>query len=122
MVRIIRKMCMYQPEDRYQSVAEVMMDLQHFAEKLNTENDLADEFIYDFATETYKETESTKKERKEKRTTGRIQRKKEEQIDNLIYNKDCVSYLIGLSILLRDLNKIRSLCQTGVFGSCLVRC
>ena len=99
MVRIIRKMCMYQPEDRYQSVAEVMMDLQHFAEKLNTENDLADEFIYDFATETYKETESTKKERKEKRTTGRIQRKKEEQIDNLIYNNDCVSYLIGLSIL-----------------------
>ena len=48
-------------------------------DSINPQND---EFIYDFATETYKETESTKKERKEKRTTGRIQRKKEEQIDN----------------------------------------
>ena len=97
MVRIIRKMCMYEPEDRYQSVAEVLMDLQHVAEKMNTQNDGEDIFVYDFATETYKETVKNKNERK--KVAGRIQRKKEEQLDNKIYNKDCVFYLFGLSIL-----------------------
>ncbi len=55
MAKIIRKMCQYRPEDRYQNMAEVLTDIKDAAKKLDAG---IPELLYNqvvFATETYRE-------------------------------------------------------------------
>lgn len=55
MTRIIRKMCNYHKEDRYQSVAEVLRDLKSFSNMRNVEDDSEAGEVCEIPTETYRE-------------------------------------------------------------------
>lgn len=103
MTRIIRKMCQYYQEDRYQSMAEVLMDLSAFRNR-NKENTQAEDAGFpDFATETYKEEKISGDEQPRARRhelTGRARRKEEEKIDNKLYNEASVWYFVGFTLVL----------------------
>ena len=106
MTRVIRKMCSYNAEDRYQSMAEVLVDLACVSQMDGL--DEADEFmeLADIATETYRKekTEDVSQEKREKNKT-RAERKEEQKTFDAIYREDSVKYLIGLTILLTLLIK-----------------
>ncbi|MDD6400399.1 MAG: protein kinase [Lachnospiraceae bacterium] len=55
MNRIIRKMCAYNPEDRYQSMTEVIMDLVALMQADNNSSDIELEY-FDIETETYRDS------------------------------------------------------------------
>ena len=97
MTRIIRKMCEYYKEDRYQSVAEVLMDLSALKNRKRVQENEEEE-ILDFETETYKEAKhSSSRVRRENR---RLTQKENERIDNEIYMKDSIGNFIGLTVLI----------------------
>ena len=101
MTRIIRKMCSFNKEDRYQSMTEVLMDLKHVREKsIVTENNTNSE-VYDVPTETY---QSEKEEKITKDNTSfeyqRTHRKKVTDILINKYSKINQYYFIILSVLM----------------------
>lgn len=55
LTRVIRKMCSYRREERYQSMEEVLAELQYIGEKAGILTDEDYDVPADFATETYRE-------------------------------------------------------------------
>lgn len=107
MTRIIRKMCSFRAEDRYQSMAEVLMELTMVgkAEGIDTSDDLLE--LADMATETYREENSEPADLKEdeERPKTRAERKEEQKIADILYWEDCTIYLIALTLLITLLYK-----------------
>ena len=102
MVQIIRKMCEYDQEERYQSMADVLMDL---AALRNSQTDEVEEDIElpDFATETYKE-EKVKREQRDKgsvetKEIGRAERKETERWKKSIFVRRSIGYFVGFTLL-----------------------
>lgn len=108
MTKVIRKMCSFRKEERYQSMAEVLMDLNYVASLSNTEQENLDVEMVDLPTETYRDKNLNDKNRDiVEKSFGRIERKKEEQWDNSVYNAIsglqmailstmCLFFLIGM--------------------------
>lgn len=100
--RIIRKMCAYYPQDRYQSMNEVLLDLSKL---LDTEDiEISDELIElaDNATETYKEEECSDVEQEEpvERPKTRAERKEEQRLVDGLYLEDSVKYFFAVTAIL----------------------
>lgn len=129
MVRIIRKMCQYYPEQRYKSMAEVLMDLNEFKDekKRLTVRDIKkfsssemglceDTEFWNRETETYKDEielpdietimyEETANDEmaeliRKPPLTGRAERKKYERMKNGMYNNFSMAFFIGLTVVI----------------------
>jgi len=108
MTSFIRKMCSYHPEDRYQFMGELLMDLAYLGmdEGLEGAEEILD--LANAATETYREEqrseESTEEELKEineeEKPKTRAERKKEKQIFDLVYRDESIKFLTAITILL----------------------
>lgn len=101
MTRVIRKMCNYRREERYQSMAEVLMDLRCVGEQdssLEMDDYLAG---IDLVTQTYQEEkkESTRQNNEEKKWETRADRKLEQMHKNAMYNRGSIWYFILLTVL-----------------------
>lgn len=101
MTRLIRKMCCYRPEDRYQSMTEVLMELVTVSETEGVES--GDELfdLVDMATETFREEKSALEgvEESKERPKTRAERKEEQRIYNILYREDSAKYLLALTLL-----------------------
>ena len=104
MVRTIRKMCQYYQEDRYQSMAEVLMDIASLKNRINEPLEDEGEELPDFATETYREekviNEELSKAGRGSIKNGRATRKVQERIENEYFKKTSKRYFLGLTVLL----------------------
>ncbi|MCM1143692.1 MAG: serine/threonine protein kinase [Blautia sp.] len=111
LTRVIRKMCSYQREDRYQSMAEVLSDLQYASERAGILDDVDCEELTDIATETYRDESQSREQDEESAilpdTPGisRAQRKQYQKRIDAQYNQACIRYLLGLSALFMLLMK-----------------
>ena len=107
MARVIRKMCSFYPEDRYQSVNEVLMELSMVldSEEITASDELVE--LADIATETYREekSETDKGEEPKKRAKTRAERKEEQKVIDIIYREESTKYFVAISILLTLLFK-----------------
>lgn len=98
--RIIRKMCAFEPKDRYQTIGQVLLDLRQVLEKEVKEP--ADELLelMDLATETYHE-ESMQNEL-QLSGVGRGQTREERKADQAIwkwmYWEDTFKYFLGFMV------------------------
>ncbi len=104
MTGLIRRMCSYEPKDRYQSVADVLDALKAIVIEDNTP--LREELIQmtDMATVTYRETEKhnkpdTDREQETKRKT-RAQKKEVQELRDFIYQVTSVWHFVTLTVLL----------------------
>lgn len=98
MTQVIRKMCSYRAEDRYQCMADVLSDLvmNHEVEG----SDISEELI-DMVTETYREEKIIQEEtRSEERPKTRAERKKEQKIVDQLYKKDSIKFGIAITLIL----------------------
>ena len=107
MARVIRKMCSFYPEDRYQSMNEVLMELSMV---LDSEETTASDELFelaDIATETYKEekTEADEGEEPKERVKTRAERKEEQKIIDIIYREESIKYFVVITVLLTLLFK-----------------
>ncbi|MFI3201693.1 MAG: protein kinase [Eubacteriales bacterium] len=94
--RIIRKMCCYHREERYQTMAEVLLQLSSI-DKKEEQVELFE--LEEMATETYKSSEVfIRNHEKEGNVDNRIERKKKERIYREIEMIDYWKYFIGLTI------------------------
>ena len=98
MTRVIRKMCSYNSEDRYQSMAEVLMDLSLVSEMSGAQADEEYMELEDLATETYREEKPANAEERE-RIPSRAERKLERKLYDMVYNEECAKYMAGLTVL-----------------------
>ncbi len=102
LARIIRKMCSYRSEDRYQGIGEALSDLVAYAEG---ENNRVPEEVYEAVaseTETYRDEtgpETEKSEKQPKRTT-RSQIKEDLKLNRYLDSYYSKIFLIILGILL----------------------
>ena len=107
MARVIRKMCSFYPEDRYQSMNEVLMELSMVLDSERTT--ASDELIElaDIATETYKDekAETDGGEELKERAKTRAERKEEQKIIDKIYREESIKYFVVITILLTLLFK-----------------
>ena len=107
LTRIIRKMCSYRREERYQSMAEVLSDLQYVSEKAGIFVNEDCDRSADFATETYREEKESRKKGVNENLSvlegsvnvSRTQRKQRQKIIDKDYNSACGKYMIGFSVL-----------------------
>ena len=107
MSRVIRKMCSFYSEDRYQSMNEVLMELSRVLDSGRTT--ASDELfeLADIATETYKEekAEDDEGEEAKERTKTRAERKEEQRIVDIVYREESTKYFVAITILLTLLFK-----------------
>ena len=107
MARVIRKMCSFYPEDRYQSMNEVLMELSMVldSEETITSEELSE--LADIATETYREekAEADEGEEPKEREKTRAERKEEQKIIDIIYREESIKYCIAITVLLTLLFK-----------------
>lgn len=100
MTRVIRKMCNYRKEERYQSMAEVLMDLRCVGE--DVELDDADKIWenMDFLTETYREQKTIpdEQQRDKKKKKSRAERKLEQSYINSSYKRGNIKYFIAFTV------------------------
>ena len=106
MTRIIRKMCSFYSEERYQTMNEVLAELSML---LDSEDiDEADELfeLADVATETFREEkfEEEEDEPKEREKT-RAERKEEQKIVDILYREDSTKYFFAITIIMTLLFK-----------------
>lgn len=101
MTRVIRKMCSFRSEDRYQDMAEVLNDLVLVGEE--TEVDMPEELVdqISMTTETFhQEKESDGNiDAEQKHIKTRAEIKEEQRILDSIYREGNVKYFIFLSLL-----------------------
>ena len=107
MARVIRKMCSYYSEDRYQSMNEVLTELSMV---LDSEGIMASDELFELvciATETYREenAETDEGEEPKERVNTRAERKKEQRIVDIIYREESIKYFAAITILLTLLFK-----------------
>lgn len=101
MTRVIRKMCNYNSEDRYQSMAEVLMDLNLVGQRSAEQADEEYTEVLDLVTETYREEKPAREEVPEReRIQSRAERKLEQKAYDMVYNEYCVKYMAGLTLLI----------------------
>lgn len=103
MTRIVRKMCQYYQEYRYQSMAEVLMDLNEFKDRGKAVDQSEDAELPDFETETYKEEKISNDEQPKAKChelTGRAKRKEDERIYNELYNESNTWHFVGITLIL----------------------
>ena len=104
MVRIIRKMCQYYQEERYQSMAEVLMDIGALKNRNNELLEDEGEELPDFTTVTYREDKvvdnEISKSASGSRKHGQVSRKVQERMENEYFKKKSKRYFVGLTILL----------------------
>lgn len=90
MTKVIRKMCSYRAEDRYQCMADVLSDLVINNEPEST--DISEELI-DMVTETYHEENIMQEETEsEERPKTRAERKKEQKLIDLVYKDESIKF------------------------------
>ena len=101
MTRVIRKMCSYDAQHRYQSVAELLTDLVMLSKKeqIALSDDLMD--MVDMATETYREEkkQETLDNTSENHQKSRLERKEEQRRANALYRKESIQYYVRITIL-----------------------
>lgn len=101
MTRIIRKMCSFYSEDRYQTMNEVLADLAMILDSEDIED--ADELfeLADVATATFREEEHADvgKDTKEREKT-RAERKEEQKIIDILYREDSTKYFFAITFIL----------------------
>ena len=107
MVRIIRKMCQYDKEERYQSVKDVLMDLAALKAALNAseDNETEDNIeLPDFATETYRDDKVKKigidEAASGNKEMGRAERKEYKRIEKSMFIKTSMGYFAIFTFLL----------------------
>ena len=102
MTRVIRKMCSYYPEDRYQTMNEVLADLSRLLDSV--EGACSDEMVElaDMATETFKKTDYTSEHvnRMETDRKTRAERKQEMKNADALYRSYNIKYCIVITALL----------------------
>ena len=111
MARVIRRMCSFYAEDRYQSMNEVLMELSAVLDSEGS--DASDELfeLADIATETYREEKAETDEAEESkewtktRAKTRAERKEEQKIVDIIYREESTKYFVAITILLTLLFK-----------------
>lgn len=97
--RVIRKMCSFYPQERYQSIQEVLAELNYISERGNgAENSEVAEMV-ELATETYREPQERKAQNGKNAANQRIQRKWQEKAIKEYYGKQSFGYTIVLSLL-----------------------
>lgn len=100
--RVIRKMCSYSAEDRYQSMAEVLMDVLAIWE--SREEEKTEEFLefLDMVTETYRDEKEETEENTgyEERPMTRAERKVEMEVLDELYFEGSVKTFLFLMVLL----------------------
>lgn len=102
MTPVIRKMCSFRKEDRYQSMAEVLLDLSRLLERDNIQEEVDNWELADLATETYHEEKKLEDDYESFDREGpqsRAQRKQNERINERIYRRKSLIYFMGLTIL-----------------------
>jgi hypothetical protein len=101
MARVIRRMCAFRAEERYQSAAEVMMELAAVSEGSGTT--LSPEMLelVDSATETYREEKIERDvgENADGRPKTRAQRREEQRHWNRYYREESAKYFLALTLL-----------------------
>ena len=98
MTKVIRKMCSFRAEDRYQCMADVLSDLVMNSELEDT--DVSEELI-DMATETYREEKITQEEtRLEERPKTRAERKEVQKLIDQCYKEDSIKFGIVITLIL----------------------
>lgn len=98
MTKVIRKMCSYRAEDRYQCMADVLSALVMNNELKDM--DISEELI-DMATETYREENIMQEEiEPEERPKTRTERKKEQKLIGQLYIKDSIKFGIVITLIL----------------------
>lgn len=98
MTKVIRKMCSYRAEDRYQCMADVLSDLVMNNELEDT--DISEELI-DMATETYREEKIIQEEtRPEERPKTRAERKEEQKLIDQLYKESSIKFGIVITLIL----------------------
>ena len=106
MTRIIRKMCSFYSEERYQTMNEVLAELSML---LDSEDiDEADELfeLADVATETFRKEKFVEEEDEPKeREKTRAERKEEQKIVDILYREDSTKYFFAITIILTLLFK-----------------
>lgn len=106
MVHVIRKMCSYRVEDRYQHIAEVLTDLAYVAKKnglIETEEFM--EFA-DYATETFREEKKTQQaDDSSDIPKTRAARKEEQKIIDSLYRSDSIKYFATITVIMTLLFK-----------------
>lgn len=102
LARIIRKMCSFYPEDRYQTMKEVLSELSSVLESEDIEN--PDELfeLADAATETYREESRVDagKEKPKEREKTRAEKKEEQKIVDILYGEDSAKYFFAITTIL----------------------
>lgn len=98
MTKVIRKMCSFRAEDRYQCMADVLSALVMNNELEGT--DISEELI-DMATETYREEKIAVEEtRPEERPKTRAERLEEQKIIDRLYKEDSIKFGIVITLIL----------------------
>jgi serine/threonine protein kinase len=101
MAKVIRKMCAYRAADRYQSAAEVMLEMAAVSESTGTE--LSPEMIefIDSATETYREehAEESAGTNAAGASQTRAGRREEQKLMSRYYRAKSAAYLLILTLL-----------------------
>lgn len=131
MTRIIRKMCSFNADDRYQTMLEVLNDLMIISE--GQQNDFSDEIydLMDMVTETYSEPveenehneksnnkDDNKDSNKSKELT-RAERKYEQHLIDKLYRNDSIryfiSFLVTTFILLKGIQPDNTIANVSMF-------
>lgn len=103
MTRIIRKMCEFDQEDRYQSMAELLMDLNTFRRRTQEERQDSEVMPLDLETETYREEKYANVS--ERRSLHRLlysdreRRRKEEGIQKELFSRVNRTHFILFTLL-----------------------
>lgn len=104
MVRIIRKMCQYHQEDRYQSILDILMDLCALKNQREKSGEAVEFELPDFATQTYREEKKSNVKLYEDRNVSEVARradkKEEEEIYNKMYYTSSIGYFVGFTVVL----------------------
>ena len=98
MTKVIRKMCSFRAEDRYQCMADVLSDLVMNSELEDT--DISEELI-DMVTETYREEKIMQEEiEPEERPKTRAERKEEQKLIDQLYKEGNIKFGIVITLIL----------------------
>ncbi len=102
MTRVIRKMCSYRPEDRYQTMSEVLQALKWVRDSKIQAGEMKEPYIEELSTETYRE-ENTGEEKMEDGVDAtppnRSQMKMEANMRARIYRRKSIYYFVWFTIL-----------------------
>lgn len=102
MAKIIRKMCYFYQEDRYQSMAEVLLDLCALKMESARIVENGEIELPDFDTETYRDgatVDNVNRVARRIEPTGREKRREEEKRHNRVYMKSSIRNFIGFVLL-----------------------